>query len=340
MYQEFYGLRERPFELTANVRFLFLTRRQREALSILEYGLLSAKSLTLLIGDAGTGKTTLLQAALGSERCRDVRCVYLNNPMLSGADFVALLASRFQLGDEAARSKSVLLEKLEEKLLDTRAQGQITALVIDEAQSLSTELLEEVRLLANMETATDKLLPVVLAGQTELGDRLEEPELRQLKQRVALRCELMPFDLADTAAYIASRIHTAGGVPAEMFTQEAVRLIHDRSAGLPRVINVVCDNALVSGMALGRRRVERAMVAEVCEDLRLLDQSSGPLLAQEGHETAEADVQEHGAAPDGGGTAPAVKSEEEQRSAVPNRFNFKFRWKAPAALDTHVKVAE
>ena len=132
MYQEFYGLRELPFELTANSRFLFLTGKQREALSILQYGLLSAKSLTLLVGDAGTGKTTLIQAALESERCRDVQCVYLNNPMLTAADFVTLLARRFQLGPEAAQSKSILLERLEAKLRESRAAGQVFALVVDE----------------------------------------------------------------------------------------------------------------------------------------------------------------------------------------------------------------
>src|SRR6185369_7832063 len=187
-------------------------------------GLLSAKSITLLIGDAGTGKTTLIQSALESDRCRDIHCVYLNNPMLSAADFVTMLARRFQLGPEAAASKSVLLEQLEAKLRETRAAGQITALVVDEAQSLSTELLEEIRLLANIETQTDKLLPVVLAGQPELAEKLERPDLRQLKQRVVLRCELEPFELGDTAGYIARRIHAAGGVPATMFSQEAVRL--------------------------------------------------------------------------------------------------------------------
>ena len=126
MYQEFFGLRELPFELTANPRFLFLTAKQREALSILEYGLFSAKSLTLLVGEAGTGKSTLIQAALESERCRDVHCIYLNNPMLSTPDFVTLLARRFQLGTEAAASKSVLLERLESRLRETRAAGQIT----------------------------------------------------------------------------------------------------------------------------------------------------------------------------------------------------------------------
>ena len=339
MYQEFYGLRELPFELTANSRFLFLTGRQREALSILQYGLLSAKSLTLLVGDAGTGKTTLIQAALESERCRAVHCVYLNNPMLSAADFVTMLARRFQLGPEAAKSKTVLLERLEARLVESRASGQITALVVDEAQSLTTELLEEVRLLANIETPTDKLLPVVLAGQPELAERLEQPNLRQLKQRVALRCELEPFELGDTAAYIASRIHTAGGVPASIFTQEAVRLIHERSRGIPRVINVICDNALVSGMALGYRRVERAMVAEVCQDLRLPAGSNGlttvpvpaPALAPVVAADSPIVSKETDAAPE-----PLAQEDP----ATSSRFNFRFRWKSVVPFRPSAKVIE
>ena len=195
MYERFYGLSELPFELTADPKYLFLTESQREALSILQYGLFSAKSLTLLIGEAGTGKTTLIQAALESERCRHVRCIYLNNPALRTDDFIRLLALKFDLGAESGESKSLLLERLERLLRERRAAGETTALVIDEAQSLSVELLEEIRLLANIETPSAKLLPLVLAGQPELGARLEEPNLRQLKQRVTLRCELEPFDV-------------------------------------------------------------------------------------------------------------------------------------------------
>jgi general secretion pathway protein A len=269
MYQSFYGLSELPFELTANPRYLFLTARQREALSNLQYGLLAAKSLTLLTGEAGTGKTTLIQSALDSDRCRHVRCVYVNNPVLTAGDFGRMLALRFDLGDEAAASKSVLLDRLEPVLRDRRERGEVTALVVDEAQSLSIDLLEEIRLLANIETPTTKLLPLVLSGQPELAARLDAPELRQLKQRITLRCELAPFELAETAAFIASRLTTAGGVPAKIFSQEAVRLIHERSAGIPRSVSVICDNALVSGMALGRTLIDRAIVTEVCQDLRL-----------------------------------------------------------------------
>src|SRR5262249_6002152 len=258
MYESFYGLSELPFELTANPKYLFLTARHREALSLLEYGLLSAKSLTVLIGEAGTGKTTLIRAALESQRCRHVRCIYLNNPAVHTDDFIRLLALKFDLGPEFGGSKALLLERLERLLRERRASGETTALVIDEAQSLSIELLEEIRLLANIETPTEKLLPLVLAGQPELGARLEDPSLRQLKHRVTLRCQIDPFDVTDTAAYIASRISTAGGNAPRIFSREAVTLIHEFSGGIPRMINVICDNALVSGMAIGRHDVDRA----------------------------------------------------------------------------------
>jgi len=277
MYERFYGLSELPFELTANPKYLFLTARQREALSILQYGLLSAKSLTVLIGEAGTGKTTLIRAALESERCRQVRSIYLNNPALHTEDFIKLLALKFDLGPESGGCKPLLLERLEFLLRERRARGEITALVVDEAQSLSVELLEEIRLLANIETPAAKLLPVVLAGQPELGARLEDPNLRQLKQRVTLRCQLEPFEIEDTAAFIASRISTAGGVPSRVFSREAVTLIHEYSGGIPRTISVICDNALVSGMALGRHTVDRAIVVEVCRDLCLKFRRDHPL---------------------------------------------------------------
>ena len=269
MYQEFYGLKELPFELTPNPRYLYHTSQNREALSTLEYGLFSGKAITVLIGEAGTGKTTLLHAALASERCRAVTCVYLSNPALTRSEFLQMLAERFGLSAEAGRSKTTLLTELTHQLQERRARGLITSLVIDEAQSLSSELLEEVRLLANAETTTEKLLPVVLAGQPELRDRLNEPGLRQLKQRITLRCEISPFTLHETAAYIAQRIRTAGGEAARLFTREAVTLIHDRASGIPRTISVLCDNALLTGFGLGRRPIDRAMVLEVARDLDL-----------------------------------------------------------------------
>jgi len=275
MYQRYYGLRELPFELSPNPKYLYLTAQYREALSNLEYGLFSAKALTVLIGEAGTGKTTLLRAALESERCANVRCVYLNNPALTRAEFVSILVSRFGLAPEVGESKAAFLEALEPVLRKRRDQGEITALIVDEAQTLSYELLEEVRLLANMETSAEKLLPLVLAGQPELNDRFEEQALRQLKQRIALRCELTPLDLNETAAYIAARIRVAGGVPSKLFTREAVTVIHEYSRGIPRIISVICDNALVSSVAMDQQPVDRGIVVEVCRDFRLRGDTVG-----------------------------------------------------------------
>lgn len=279
MYQHFYNLRELPFELTPNPKYLFMTRRHREALSNLQYGLSTAKPITVLIGEAGTGKTTLLHTALGSAPCHNVVCVYLNNPALTRAEFVEVLSQRFNLGPAAGESKAALLSELDGVLRERRARGLISALVIDEAQSLSPELLEEVRLLANIETTTDKLLPLVLAGQPELGDRLNEVGLRQLKQRVALRCEITPFNQDETAAFIAHRVRVAGGDAAALFTREAVKLIHQKSGGIPRVISVMCDNALLTGCGLNRRPVDRAIVMEVARDFDLggieLDSETG-----------------------------------------------------------------
>jgi type II secretory pathway predicted ATPase ExeA len=188
MYEQFYGLGELPFDLTPNPRYLLLTPGHREALSNLEYGLSSAKPVTVLVGEAGTGKTLLLRTAVESERCRNVRCVHVNNPTLTRSEFVEILARAFGLSAQAAGSKATLLAELEQVLRERRARGEITALLVDEAQSLGAELLEEIRLLANIESATEKLLPLVLAGQPELGARLDAPQLRQLKQRIALRC--------------------------------------------------------------------------------------------------------------------------------------------------------
>ncbi len=269
MYQGFYGLRELPFELTPDPKYLFFTPGHREALSNLQYGLSASKPVTVLIGEAGTGKTTLLRAALESEACRPVRCVYLNNPALTRAEFVEMLATRFGLGEQAAASKATMLRELEAILGDRRARGEITALVVDEAQSLTSELLEEIRLLANIETATMKLLPLVLAGQPELAARLNDPGLRQLKQRIALRCEIKPLELQETAAYVAFRVRRAGGEPSRLFTREAVVLIHEHSRGIPRTISVMCDNALLNGMALGRQPVDKQIVLDVCRDFDL-----------------------------------------------------------------------
>ena len=266
MYESFYGLRERPFELTPNPRFLFMTPRHREALTTLEYGLTARNGIALLVGEAGTGKTTLVHAALQSQRSQQGLAVYLNNPSLTRNEFIEFLSSGFGLSSEAARSKTRCLTDLTDLLAQRHAAGGMTALVIDEAQCLPDALLEEVRLLANIESASEKLLSIILAGQPELAVRLAQPSQRQLKQRVGLRCSLAALDLADTSAYIAARVRIAGGDAVRMFTPEAVATIHERSRGIPRTISVICDNALVSGFALDRHQIDRSIILEVCAD--------------------------------------------------------------------------
>jgi general secretion pathway protein A len=270
MYLRFYGLRELPFELTPNPKFLYLTPAHREALANLQYGLSTAKAVTVLTGEAGTGKTTLIRTALESQVCRNVQCIHLTNPGLTREEFIEMLAHGFGLSAAAATSKASLLTELERVLRDRRAHGEVTALIVDEAQRLSDELLEEIRLLANIETATEKLLPLVLVGQPELADRLNEIGLRQLKQRVALRCDLARLSVSETAAYIAFRIRTAGGDAARLFTREAVTLIYELSQGIPRTVSVICDNTLLSGFAAGRQPVSRDIVAEVAKDFDIL----------------------------------------------------------------------
>jgi type II secretory pathway predicted ATPase ExeA len=266
MYETFYGMNERPFDLTPNPRFLFLTSRHREALTTLEYGLSARTGVALLVGEAGTGKTTIVHAALQSESAEDSLIIYLNNPSLTRAEFVEFLATAFGLSGDAARSKTRCLAELTEQMVQRHEEGVMTALVIDEAQCMPDELLEEVRLLANIESASEKLLSIVLAGQPEIAARLNRPSLRQLKQRIGLRCALAPLSLSETTSYIAARIRIAGGDATQVFTPDAVTTVHERSRGIPRTISVICDNALVSGFALDRRPVDRELVLEVCSD--------------------------------------------------------------------------
>jgi general secretion pathway protein A len=268
MYEQFYGFRDRPFDLTPNPRFLVLTAGHREALSNLEYAIASRKGITLLVGEAGAGKTTVIRAAieLQTSQTSQVHCVHLHNPALTRDEFIEMLATQFGLSARARGSKTALLLELETMLRERRDAGQTTLLIVDEAQSLSHELLEEIRLLANIETNEEKLLPLVIAGQPEISQRLNAVELRQLKQRISLRCELRPLTAGETVAYIAGRIRAAGGVAARIFTREAVTLIHEQSKGIPRTINVLADNALVAGFATGQRPVKSQLVREVCRD--------------------------------------------------------------------------
>jgi general secretion pathway protein A len=293
MYENFFGLKERPFDLSPNPRFLYVTGPQREALANLRYGLTTPRGLTLLLGEAGTGKTTLVQAALGELDADRIECVLLSNPTLTRVEFYEFLSTAFRLDPDTASSKTRFLFALRRHLEERHRAGKLTALVLDEAQSLPYELLEEVRLLGNIETPTSKLLNVVLAAQPELADRLNESSLRQLKQRISLRCELPTFDFPETAAYVAGRLRIAGGRPSDIFSREAVSAIYEASTGVPRTINVVCDNVLIGGFARQVKPITRALVRDVMNEFDLgvrtsTDAAPGQAAKNGGGESADA----------------------------------------------------
>jgi general secretion pathway protein A len=269
IYEAFYGLKESPFELTGDTRFVYLPEPHREALNALTYAVLAAKPVTVLTGDVGTGKTTIVRAALQAQPSARSRCVHLPNPRLTPEELFEAIARGFELAPDARASKVACLAALEARLLASAADGQSTILVIDEAQSASDEFLEEVRLLTNIEAGSGKRLSVILVGQPEFGDRLNDPALQNLKQRIAVRCALRRLTLRETAGYIASRIRTAGGAADRVFTREAVETIHEIAQGTPRIISVLCDNALLTGYALNERPVSRRVVEEVCRDFDL-----------------------------------------------------------------------
>jgi general secretion pathway protein A len=317
MYEHFYGLRERPFDLSSNTKFLFLSPQHHEALTHLRYGLSGRPGITVLIGEAGMGKSTLVHAALGSLPASASKIVLLSNPTLTRGEFYEYLAREFQLSPAAATSKTTFLLELERAIDDCGREGGVVGLVVDEAQSVPFELLEELRLLTNAEGDSGRSLTLVLVGQSELSTRIEEVSLRQLKQRIALRTELRAFTLKETAGYIAARITIAGGRADTVFTRDAVIAIHEGARGLPRTISVICDNALVTGFAAGVKPVGRDIVAGVCADFHLRPAAPAP----------EADVQpEVAPAP----PAPAVADPPIEPTAAPADSSPLFSDYAPA----------
>jgi general secretion pathway protein A len=268
MYEHYYGLQERPFDLSPNPRFLCFTAQHKEALVHLQYGLAGRPGITMLLGEAGTGKTTLIRAALQAASPSSTM-VHLSNPTLTREEFFELLAAGFGFSPEAGQSKVRFLRELEAALSTDVDPAPVLALIVDEAQSVPYELLEEIRLLTNVESASGRSLAVAIVGQPELASRLQEPQLRQLKQRVVLRCELTPLDIKDTAAYISARVKTAGGDAIRLFSRAAVIAIHEYSGGIPRVISVICDNALVTGFAADERPVSANVIRDVSKTLAI-----------------------------------------------------------------------
>jgi general secretion pathway protein A len=267
MYLQFYGLRDIPFSLTPDPRFLYFTAGHREVMANLSYGIQHGKGLIVATGEVGTGKTTMLRAML-TRLDRSVLSSYIFNPGLTVPEFYQRLSADFNLGQYS--SKSDALMKLGRLLMMRHSRGLRTVLIIDEAQGLSRELLEEVRLLLNFETYTEKQLQVILVGQPELRQLLNSPDLRQLKQRVSLRCEIEPLKADEISPYIRARLKIAGATRLHLFTAGAVALIHRASEGIPRLVNNICDNALLTGYAINAKTITAEIVAEVVESLDLL----------------------------------------------------------------------
>jgi general secretion pathway protein A len=267
MYLEFYGLNDIPFSLTPDPRFLYFTVSHREVMANLHYGIQHGKGLIVATGEVGTGKTTMLRAML-TRLDRSVLTSYIFNPGLNVFEFYQHLAADFGLGQSA--SKSEILMKLGRLLMMRHSRGLRTVLIVDEAQGLNQGLLEEVRLLLNFETYTEKLLQIILVGQPELRGTLNSPHLRQLKQRISLCCEIKPLKPEEVSGYIRARLKTAGASHLDIFTADAVALIYRASEGIPRLINNICDNALLTGFAMNAKPVTSEIVAEVALSLDLM----------------------------------------------------------------------
>ncbi len=269
MYKTFYNLRLNPFEITPDPSFLFSTARHNEALASLYYGVRARKGFVVLTGEVGTGKTMLVRCVLELLRRTGVAFAYVFNPSLSALEFIRYIAGDFGL-PVAGKAKDELVLALSAFLVDRHQRKLSTLLVVDEAHHLSPELLEEVRLLTNLETTQQKLLQIVLAGQPELDEMLDSFELRQIKQRIALRCHLEPLSLEETRGYVQRRLQIAGMPPDILiFSEPATNAIFRHSNGFPRLINTICENALLSGYARRAAVIPAEVVDEVAHDLRL-----------------------------------------------------------------------
>lgn len=262
MYTEFYGLNEFPFNITPDPRFLYFSPRHREAFDHLVYGIHQRKGFIELSGEVGCGKTTLLRAVL-SQLPYDIETALVLNPRLNEDQLMRAILNDFGLpvrGDD----RLGYVEQLNEFLLAQADRGHNVVLIIDEAQDLEPAVMEQVRLLSNLETDEHKLMQIVLAGQPELRARLNQHDLRQLRQRILIRCTVQPLNQEETSEYIAHRLRVAGGSPDVFFTPEAVQGVFKYSSGTPRLINAVCDLAMLGGYAaqtrtIGRREVEKAL---------------------------------------------------------------------------------
>lgn len=268
MYNAFYNLKDNPFRLTPDPSFIYMTSRHREALAGLVYSACTRPGLSLLIGEAGTGKTTLLYTLMGLLEKRRFITAVCNNPTLTRQEFYDLLMVK--LGIQCSSSlKSRQLIALQETLLRNRADGRPSVLIVDEAQRLPTELLEEIRLLLNIETPREKLLEIIMAGQPELNDVLRRPDLRQLKQRVSCICKLEPLSFHELREYVQHRLARAGLTGQQLFPEATLQAVYEYTHGIPRLVNSLCNCALQTGFALQAARISTAIIREAAKDLDL-----------------------------------------------------------------------
>ncbi len=270
MYLEHYGLIRQPFEMTPDPAFLYLGEAHQEGLATLVYGVRARKGFVMLTGEVGTGKTTLLHALL-AQLDPDTASAFLFNPRLEPLDFFHVLFDELGI-EKVCHSKGEYLLALNQFLIERLREGQSTLLIVDEAQNLSAEMLEEIRLLSNLETPKSKLLQIMLVGQPELEDMLQRPELRQLRQRIVLRFRLRPFDLQETAGYIEERLLLGGYTGKGLFRRSAIQRVQEVSGGVPRLINIVCDGSLLLGFSRDLETLDGAVIDEVARDLGLVEE--------------------------------------------------------------------
>ncbi len=267
MYCAFYGFQERPFNLTPDPHFLYLNSHYREAYAHLVYGIRERRGFVVVTGEVGIGKTTLIQNLLNNLD-ENVEIAYIFNPILTITEFFAAIFDEFGIRPHS-QDKHENLRIFNEFLLKCLKEQKIPVLVIDEAQNLSLKVLEEIRLLSNLETQKNKLLQMVLVGQPELKEKLGRSELRQLNQRVVIRYHLPPLSLLEVKDYIRKRLLVAGTADVNLFSNRALEMIARYSNGIPRLINVIGDNALLIGYAQGIRNIDEGIIGEVVTDLAL-----------------------------------------------------------------------
>ncbi len=262
MYEEYFGLKEKPFDLVPSYRYLYLSEGHKEALALLTYGVLERRGFVLLTGDVGTGKTTVIQALL-SNLGTDVEYVHVSNPLLRPREFLDFLASSTFKRRVRFKSKVDFLFEFESFLKDRLDRGTTYLVIVDEAQALPFELMEEIRLLSNIEYAGRKLVNIFLVGQPELNEKLRDPRCKPLQQRIASRYHLPPLDLKGTESYLETRLKVAGVEDARsIFPSKSIQAIHEASRGTPRIINILADNALLLGYSRGRKKISPDMIKE------------------------------------------------------------------------------